>query len=33
VARAFRHGVHTNPDRAVGKLTWAEHLERRFGEG
>ncbi len=30
VARAFRAGVHTNPDRAVGKVTWAEHLERRF---
>lgn len=32
VARAFRRGVHTNPDRAVGKVTWAEHLQRRFGE-
>ena len=30
VARAFRQGVHTNPDRAVGKMTWAEHLQRRF---
>ena len=33
VARAFRRGVHTNTDRAVGKVTWVEHLERRFGEG
>ena len=32
VARAFREGIHTNPDRAVGKITWAEHLERRFGD-
>jgi hypothetical protein len=31
VARAFRSGAHTNPDRAVGKVTWADHLERRFG--
>jgi uncharacterized protein YbjT (DUF2867 family) len=30
VARAFRDGVHTNPDRAVGKVTWAEHLRRRL---
>ena len=30
VARAFRQGVHTNPDRAVGKMTWAEHLQWRF---
>ncbi|MDH3464187.1 MAG: NAD(P)H-binding protein [Acidimicrobiia bacterium] len=27
-ARAFRQGVHTNPDRAVGRRTWAEYLER-----
>lgn len=33
VARAFRSGAHTNPDRAVGKFTWAEYLERRFGNG
>lgn len=33
VARAFRAGAHTNPDRAVGKETWAQHLERRFGDG
>jgi uncharacterized protein YbjT (DUF2867 family) len=31
VARAFRSGAHTNPDRAVGKVTWADHLERHFG--
>jgi uncharacterized protein YbjT (DUF2867 family) len=33
VARAFRQGLHTNPARAVGKLTWAEHLRRRFADG
>jgi uncharacterized protein YbjT (DUF2867 family) len=33
VARAFRQGVHTNPDRAVGKVTWAEHLKVRFPNG
>ncbi|MGH8913152.1 MAG: SDR family oxidoreductase [Acidimicrobiia bacterium] len=32
VARAFRAGAHTNPDRAVGKVTWAEYLERRFAD-
>jgi uncharacterized protein YbjT (DUF2867 family) len=32
VAKAFREGAHTNPDRAVGKITWAEHLRRRFPE-
>jgi uncharacterized protein YbjT (DUF2867 family) len=32
VAQAFRDGVHTNPDRAVGTVTWADHLERRFGD-
>lgn len=26
-ARAFRQGLHTNPDRAVGHKTWEEHLE------
>jgi uncharacterized protein YbjT (DUF2867 family) len=26
-ARAFRHGLHTNPERAVGRRTWAQHLE------
>jgi uncharacterized protein YbjT (DUF2867 family) len=31
VAAAFRNGVHTNPDRAGGKVTWADHLARRFG--
>ncbi len=30
VSKAFRDGIHTNPDRAVGKITWAEHLARRF---
>lgn len=25
-ARAFKNGVHTNPDRAVGKRTWADFL-------
>lgn len=30
VARAFRQGLHTNPERAVGKVTWADHLQRRF---
>ena len=33
VARAFRDGLHTNPERSVGKLTWAEYLERRFANG
>jgi len=32
VAKAFRDGHHTNPDRAVGKITWAEHLDRRFAD-
>lgn len=32
VARAFRAGVHTNPDRAVGTVTWANHLDRRFAD-
>ena len=32
VAKAFRDGLHTNPDRAVGKITWAQHLERRFAD-
>ena len=26
VGRAFRQGIHTNPDRAVGKVTWADYL-------
>jgi uncharacterized protein YbjT (DUF2867 family) len=26
-ARAFRQGIHTNPERAVGRKTWAQHLE------
>jgi uncharacterized protein YbjT (DUF2867 family) len=29
--RAYRHGLHTNPDRAVGRVTWAQYLARRFG--
>ena len=33
VARAFRAGLHTNPAQAVGKLTWAGYLERRFADG
>lgn len=32
VAKAFRDGLHTNPDRAVGKITWSQHLERRFAD-
>jgi uncharacterized protein YbjT (DUF2867 family) len=28
VARAFRNGVHTNSNRAVGKVTWEEWLKR-----
>lgn len=27
VASAFRRGHHTNPDRAVGRRTWEQHLE------
>jgi hypothetical protein len=27
-AEAFRQGVHTNPDRAVGVGTWEEFLAR-----
>ncbi len=27
VANAFRHGLHTNPDQAVGHKTWEQHLE------
>lgn len=30
-ARAFREGVHTNPDRAVGQKTWEEYLEQFRG--
>lgn len=26
-ARAFKNGVHTNPDRAVGTRTWSRYLE------
>lgn len=28
VARAFRDGFHTNPERAVGRKTWEQHLEQ-----
>jgi uncharacterized protein YbjT (DUF2867 family) len=28
VAGAFRRGLHTNPERAVGRKTWEQHLER-----
>ncbi|MFG3015970.1 SDR family oxidoreductase [Streptomyces cinerochromogenes] len=31
--RAFRAGGHTAPERAVGKATFEEYLERRFGQG
>ena len=27
VGRAFRKGIHTNPDRAIGKITWADYLQ------
>lgn len=30
-ARAFREGIHTNPDRAVGTTTWEEYLEQFRG--
>jgi uncharacterized protein YbjT (DUF2867 family) len=30
--RASREGAHTNPDRAVGTVTWADYLRRRFGD-
>lgn len=30
-ARAFKEGLHTNPDRAVGKRTWASFLEELGG--
>jgi uncharacterized protein YbjT (DUF2867 family) len=26
-AKAFRNGVHTNPERAVGRKTWTQHVE------
>lgn len=31
VAAAYRAGAHTNPERAVGSITWQDHLQRRFG--
>lgn len=30
IGAAFRSGVHTNPQRAVGKQTWDAYLEERF---
>lgn len=30
-AKAFREGVHTNPDRAVGQRTWEEFLDQFRG--
>jgi uncharacterized protein YbjT (DUF2867 family) len=30
VSRAFRDGVHTNPDRAVGESTWSQYLRSRY---
>lgn len=32
VAAAYRDGVHTNPERAVGVTTWATYLRDRFGQ-
>lgn len=32
-ADAFRRGVHTNPNRAVGRLTWEEFLAKEIEEG
>lgn len=31
-AQAFRAGIHTNPERAVGVKTWSEYLQERFGD-
>ncbi|GAA3133370.1 SDR family oxidoreductase [Streptomyces echinatus] len=31
--RAFRAGCHLAPDRALGKVTFEDHLTRRFGTG
>lgn len=28
-ARAFKQGAHTNPERAVGQMTWEEYLSTR----
>jgi uncharacterized protein YbjT (DUF2867 family) len=33
VAKGFRAGHNTRPDRAVGTLTWDEWLAERYGEG
>lgn len=33
VAAAYRNGLHTNPDRAVGITTWTTYLADRFGQG
>jgi uncharacterized protein YbjT (DUF2867 family) len=32
-ARAFKAGFHTNPDRAVGHVTWEKYLSRRYPPG
>jgi len=29
-ARAFKAGAHTNPDRAVGRITWEEYLSQQY---
>lgn len=31
-ARAFRRGVHLAPERAVGRITWEQFLERVLGD-
>lgn len=33
VGKAFREGLHTNPDEAVGTRTWAEYLAGFSGQG
>lgn len=32
IGKAFREGVHTNPERAAGTQTWDRYLEQRFPE-
>lgn len=32
VASGYRSGLHTNPNRAVGRTTWSEYLTNRFRE-
>lgn len=29
-ALAFKNGLHTNPEQAVGRVTWEEYLSRRY---